>query len=97
MADRIDHSNNGRIRKKIECEIGEEQQGFRKGRGTTDGLFTLRQFVEKQLEFISNVYWICRPGEGIRHSVKRNGDGNVALAGTSGSARSRGQDGGGNI
>ena len=40
----------GRIRKTIECEIGEEQQGFRKGRGTTDGLFTLRQFVEKKLE-----------------------------------------------
>ena len=40
----------GRIRKNIECEIGEEQQGFRKGRGTTDGLFTLRQFVEKKLK-----------------------------------------------
>ena len=40
----------GRIRKKIECEIGEEQQGFRKGRGTTDGFFTPRQFVEKKLE-----------------------------------------------
>ena len=40
----------GRIRKKIECEIGEEQQVFRKGRGTTYGLFTLRQFVEKKLE-----------------------------------------------
>ena len=40
----------GRIRKKIECEIGEEQQGFRKERGTMDGLFTLRQFVEKKLE-----------------------------------------------
>ena len=26
-----------RIRKKIEQELGEEQQGFRKGRGTTDG------------------------------------------------------------
>ena len=40
------------------------------------------------------MYWICRPGEGIRHSVKINGDGNVGLAG---SARSRGQDGVGNI
>ena len=57
VADRIDHSDmedergctrvlDGRIRKKIECEIGEEQQGFREGRGTTDGLFTLRQFVD---------------------------------------------------
>ena len=41
-----------------------------------------------------HVYLICRPGEGIRHSVKRNGDGNVVLAV---SARSRGQDGGDNI
>ena len=40
----------GRIRKKMECDIGEKQQRFRKGRGTTDGLFTLRQFVEKKLE-----------------------------------------------
>ena len=40
----------GRTRKNIECEIGEEQQGFRKGRGTTGGLFTLRQFGEKKLE-----------------------------------------------
>ena len=41
-----------------------------------------------------HVYWFCQPVEGIRHSVKSNGDGNVALAG---SARRRGQDGGGNI
>ena len=40
----------GRIRKTIEGEIGEVQQGFGKGRGTTDGLFTLRQFVEEKLE-----------------------------------------------
>ena len=40
----------GRIRKKVEQELGEEQQGFRKGRGTTDGMFALRQMVEKRLE-----------------------------------------------
>ena len=33
----------GRIRKKIKQELGEEQHGFRKGRGTTDGMFALRQ------------------------------------------------------
>ena len=40
----------GRIRKKVEQELGEEQQGFRKGRGTTDGMFILRQMVKKRLE-----------------------------------------------
>ena len=40
----------GRIRKRVEMEIGEEQQGFRKGRGMTDGMFALRQLVEKRLE-----------------------------------------------
>ena len=39
-----------RIRKKVEQELGEEQQGFRKGRGTTNGMFALRQMVEKRLE-----------------------------------------------
>ena len=28
-----------RIRKRVEQEFGEEQQGFRKGKGTTDGMF----------------------------------------------------------
>ena len=31
-------------------EIGEEQQVFRKGRGTTDGMFAVRLLVEKKLE-----------------------------------------------
>ena len=38
------------IRKRVECEIGEEQQGFRKGRGTTEVVFILRQQVEKRPE-----------------------------------------------
>ena len=40
----------GRIRSRVESEIGEEQQGFRRGRGTRDSLFSLRQLVEKKLE-----------------------------------------------
>ena len=40
----------GRIRKRVEQEFGEEQKGFRKGRGTTDGMFILRQLVEKRME-----------------------------------------------
>ena len=40
----------GTMRKSVEMEIREKQQGFRKGRGMTDGMFTLRQLVEKRLE-----------------------------------------------
>ena len=90
----LERELDGRIRKKIECEIGEEQQGFRKGRGTTDGLFTLRQFVEKKLEKQGSMCIGFVDLEKAFDTVKKNGDGNVALAG---SARSRGQDGGGNI
>ena len=39
-----------KIRKKVEQELGEEQQGFSNGRGTSDGMFALRQMVEKGLE-----------------------------------------------
>ena len=39
-----------RLRERVEHNLGEEQLGFRKGRGTTDGMFSLRQLVEKRLE-----------------------------------------------
>ena len=39
-----------RLRKRVEHELVEEQPGFRKGRGTTDRMFSLRQLVEKRLE-----------------------------------------------
>ena len=39
-----------RIRRRVECDFGEEQQGFKKGRGTADGMYVLRQMVEKRLE-----------------------------------------------
>ena len=34
----------------VEPELGEEQLVFRKGRGTTDGMFSLRQLIENRLE-----------------------------------------------
>ena len=46
----LERTLDGRIRKRVEQEFGEEQQGFRKGKGTTDGMFALRQLVEKWLE-----------------------------------------------
>ena len=39
-----------RIRRSVEGDFGEEQQRFRKGRGTADGMKVLRQMVEKRLE-----------------------------------------------
>ena len=34
----------------MEGDFGEEQQGFRKGRGTADGTYVLRKIVEQRLE-----------------------------------------------
>ena len=44
-----------RLREKFELNLGEEQLGFRKGRGTTNGMFSLRQLVEKRLERQCNI------------------------------------------
>ena len=38
----------GKIRAAVEGEIGEEQEGCRKGGGTTDGMFAVRQLVVKK-------------------------------------------------
>ena len=39
-----------RIRRTVKGDFGEEQQGFRKGRGTAGGMYVLRQMVEKSVE-----------------------------------------------
>ena len=39
-----------RIRRRVEGDFGEEQQGFTRGRETADGMYDLRQMVEKRLE-----------------------------------------------
>ena len=44
--------------RRVECDFGEEQQGFRKGRGTADGMYVQRQMVENTLE----VYGSMAPG-----------------------------------
>ena len=41
---------NKRVRERVEPELGEEQHGFRKGRGTADGMLSSRQLVEKRFE-----------------------------------------------
>ena len=38
----------GRIRKSVEMEIREEQQGLKNGRGMTDGMVVLRQLQKKR-------------------------------------------------
>ena len=40
--------SDARVRHIVESKIGENQLGFRKGRGTDDGLFAIRQLIEKR-------------------------------------------------
>ena len=82
-----------RIRKKVEQELGEEQQGFRKGRRTTDGMFALRQMVEKRLEMQGRMAVGYVDLEKAYDTVPRD-DGNSEM---DGSARSRSWDGGSNV
>ena len=42
-----------RIRRRVEGDFGEEQQGFGKGRETADGIYVLGQMVEKGLGFMA--------------------------------------------
>ena len=36
-------------RRRVECDFGEEHQGFTKGRGTADGLHALREVIERRM------------------------------------------------
>ena len=60
---------NGRIRKKVEQDLGEEQQGFRKGRATTNVCIKIAGRVEVG-DAKENGSGICGRGEGISHSRK---------------------------
>lgn len=44
-----------RVRTIVESKMGENHMGFRKWRGTDDGLFVIRHIVEKRRLFRKNV------------------------------------------
>ena len=47
----------GRIRDATEGVIGDEQCGFRRGRGCMDQVFVVRQVCEKYIANAKNVFW----------------------------------------
>ena len=46
----LDGVLDARINRRVEGDFGEVQQGFRKGRGTADGMYVLKQMVEMRLK-----------------------------------------------
>ena len=58
---------------------GEDQQGFRKGRGTADGMYVLRQMVENRLEVHGSMARGFVDLESFCHSTQRDGDGDATV------------------
>ena len=46
----------GRVRNKVKREISEEQCGFVQGKGTANGIFFLRNLIERALEMQQDLY-----------------------------------------
>ena len=86
----LERIQDGRIRKSVEMEIGEEQQGFRKGRGMMAGMmagmFTLRQLVEKRLQMQGEMALGFVNLEKAYETILRDRDGDTEM---DGSARNR--------
>ena len=59
-----------RLQKIAEDELPESQCGFRKGRGCTDMIFTIRQLVEKSWEHTAKSFHLHLPEEGLRFCTK---------------------------
>ena len=78
----------GRLRRTVDCEMGEEQQGFR--RETADGMFTLRQLVEKRLVGQENMAFGFIDLEKAYDTVLRDGHDHIEVDGC---PRGRGEDG----
>ena len=47
-----------RIRDGVDSKLRQEQAGFRKGRGTVEQIFILRNIIEQSVEWNSNLY-VC--------------------------------------
>ena len=41
----------------LNCELSDDQAGFRKGRGTRDQIANIRWIIEKAREFQKNIYF----------------------------------------
>ena len=64
-----------RLRERVEYKLREVQLGFRKGRGTTDLMFALRQLVEKRLERQGNMVLAFVDLEFFFTLLRENGNG----------------------
>ena len=62
-----------RVRAGTECAIGEEQCGFRQGRGCMDQVFAVRQVCEKYLANGKDVFWPFMDLEKAYDTIDRHG------------------------
>ena len=62
-----------RVRARTECAIGEEQCGFRQGRGCMDKVFAVRQVCEKYLTNVKDVFWTFVNLERAYDTIDRHG------------------------
>ena len=62
-----------KVRSITECAIGEEQCGFRQGRGCMDQVFAIRQVCEKYLTNGKDVFWAFMDLEMTYDTIDRHG------------------------
>ena len=62
-----------RVMAGTECAIGEEQCGFRQGRGFMDQVFAVRQVCDKYLANGKNVFWAFMDLEKASDTIDRYG------------------------
>ena len=62
-----------RVRAGTECAVGEEQCGFRQGRGCMDQVFAVRQVCEKYLANGKDVFWAIMDLEKASDTIDQHG------------------------